>query len=268
MARDDMFSWLTEGKKPKQNAASSPDEPKQPPPQEPVLLKQPPIAQIGEQVSAIVSAWVNSSSQECNAASSELHQPSQPAREPAEPHPSNEESLQSEQFVADSSSIQDTAIAKHTASREHTENEQEQETVSLQNTDEYIADETFPQNTATPAPNHEFSQDKQDNFDAPKAREVTDETLLPINEQQRILDVLTKVRQEPKPIAGMAALELAPPRLRRASVVAVKAGGRRVMAQIRDVGRIYTYTLRPDKTYRLEGVTTKNAPRLILDVDV
>jgi len=99
-------------------------------------------------------------------------------------------------------------------------------------------------------------------------KQDTTETPLSINEQQRILEVLTKARHEPKPRPGMPAMELAPPRFRPARVLAVKAGGRRITARITSVDRIYSYTLRTDKTYRLEGVATKAAPRLILDIEV
>lgn len=102
---------------------------------------------------------------------------------------------------------------------------------------------------------------------APRNAEAQTKPLMPLNEQKRVVHVLAKVRKEPKPSAGMPAYELAPPKLRKARIVAVKAGGRRLLAKVAGAERTYTYALRKDGTYRLAGAPQKTAPRLLLDLD-
>ncbi|HXF54450.1 MAG TPA: hypothetical protein VNK52_10045 [Hyphomicrobiaceae bacterium] len=73
--------------------------------------------------------------------------------------------------------------------------------------------------------------------------------------------------KEPAPAAGMIAVEIAAPRVRRAVVTRVFAGGRRVMARIGDSARGCWYARGADGTYRLEGAPRGKAPRLVIGLD-
>ena len=73
---------------------------------------------------------------------------------------------------------------------------------------------------------------------------------------------------EPTPANGMKAIEWTPLRYRKAHVVGVQANGRRVLAEIDGKARAYSYTLRKDGTYRLEGAPVTTAPRLVLGMEL
>ena len=66
------------------------------------------------------------------------------------------------------------------------------------------------------------------------------------------------------PSIGMPAFRVAPARAYPMVIVSVQAGGRRVLAKVKNMDQVCAFTRRPDDNYRLEGTSDHRGDRLII----
>lgn len=79
----------------------------------------------------------------------------------------------------------------------------------------------------------------------------------------KISAFMTKAEDE-VPRVGADAIIVTPTNLRKAKVVRVQAGGRRIVAKLGDAQSARAYLLRADGTYRPEGAPSQIASRLVI----
>lgn len=79
----------------------------------------------------------------------------------------------------------------------------------------------------------------------------------------KISAFMTKAEDE-VPRVGADAIIVTPTNLRKATVVRVQAGGRRIVAKLGDAQSARAYLLRADGTYRPEGAPSQIASRLVI----
>lgn len=67
------------------------------------------------------------------------------------------------------------------------------------------------------------------------------------------------------PSVGATAVLVAPCRLARVKVLAVRSGGRRVLIEAPGLRLVQLFARLPDQTYRLAGASGRGAPRLLFE---